>query len=61
MIVTLAWRPAPCCRKQALSATLGIGRTPIREALQRLGHEGLVQVLPRKAIIVTDTDPKRQL
>jgi DNA-binding GntR family transcriptional regulator len=29
--------------------------------LQRLGHEGLVRVLPRKAIIVTDTDPKRQL
>jgi len=40
---------------------LGIGRTPIREALQRLGHEGLVRVLPRKAIIVTDTDPNRQL
>jgi DNA-binding GntR family transcriptional regulator len=47
--------------EQALSAELGIGRTPIREALQRLAREGLVLVLPRKANIVTDTDPRRQL
>ena len=39
----------------------GIGRTPIREALQRLAIEGLVLVLPRKAIIVTGTDPRKQL
>jgi DNA-binding GntR family transcriptional regulator len=61
MIVTLSLAPGAVLSEQTLSATLGIGRTPIREALQRLGHEGLVRVLPRKAIIVTDTDPKRQL
>jgi DNA-binding GntR family transcriptional regulator len=61
MIVTLRLAPGAVLSEQTLSATLGIGRTPIREALQRLGHEGLVRVLPRKAIIVTDTDPKRQL
>src|SRR5262245_45330921 len=61
MIVTLNLAPGAVLSEQTLSASLGIGRTPIREALQRLGHEGLVRVLPRKAIIVTDTDPKRQL
>jgi DNA-binding GntR family transcriptional regulator len=61
MIVTLSLAPGAVLSEATLSAALGIGRTPIREALQRLGHEGLVRVLPRKAIIVTDTDPKRQL
>ena len=61
MIVTLALAPGAVLSEQALSAELGIGRTPIREALQRLAREGLVLVLPRKAIIVTETDPRRQL
>lgn len=61
MIVTLALAPGAILAEQALSTELGIGRTPIREALQRLAREGLVLVLPRKAIIVTDTDPRRQL
>ena len=61
MIVTLALAPGAVLSEQALSAELGIGRTPIREALQRLAIEGLVLVLPRKAIIVTDTDPRKQL
>jgi DNA-binding GntR family transcriptional regulator len=61
MIVTLALDPGAVLSEQALSAELGIGRTPVREALQRLAREGLVLVLPRKAIIVTETDPRRQL
>jgi DNA-binding GntR family transcriptional regulator len=61
MIVTLKLAPGAILAEQALSAELGIGRTPIREALQRLASEGLVLVLPRKAIIVTETDPLRQL
>ena len=61
MIVTLVLAPGSVLSEQALSSELGIGRTPIREALQRLAREGLVVVLPRKAIIVTETDPRRQL
>src|SRR3990170_3225564 len=61
MIVTLELAPGAILSEQALSSELGIGRTPVREALQRLSREGLVVVLPRKAIIVTETDPKRQL
>jgi DNA-binding GntR family transcriptional regulator len=61
MIVTLRLAPGAVLSEQALATELAIGRTPVREALQRLSHEGLVLVLPRKAIIVTDTDPRRQL
>ena len=61
MIVTLALAPGTVLSEKALSLELGIGRTPVREALQRLAREGLVLVLPRKAIIVTETDPRRQL
>ena len=41
-----------------LSQRLGIGRTPIREALQRLARERLVQILPRRGVIVSDINVK---
>jgi len=44
-----------------LSKSLGIGRTPIREALQRLAREGLVTILPRRGILVSEINVKRQL
>jgi DNA-binding GntR family transcriptional regulator len=47
--------------EQMLSATFDIGRTPIREALQRLAREGLITVLPRKGILVSDINPRSQL
>jgi DNA-binding GntR family transcriptional regulator len=60
-IVTLRLAPGEFVSEYALAQSLAIGRTPIREALQRLAREGLVLVLPRKAILVTDTDPSKQL
>ena len=44
-----------------LSERLGIGRTPIREALQRLARERLVTILPRRGVIVSEINVKRQL
>jgi DNA-binding GntR family transcriptional regulator len=38
----------------SLSAQLGISRTPIREALKRLEHEGMVRIVPRRGAFVTD-------
>jgi DNA-binding GntR family transcriptional regulator len=60
-IVTLRLKPGDVLSEQMLSATVRIGRTPIREALQRLAHEGLVIILPRKGILVTDLNPRHQL
>lgn len=36
-----------------LSKRLGVSRTPVREAIRRLGSEGFVTILPRKGAIVT--------
>ncbi|MDE2372777.1 MAG: GntR family transcriptional regulator [Hyphomicrobiales bacterium] len=60
-IVTLRLKPGDVLSEQMLSATFKIGRTPIREALHRLAHEGLVTILPRKGILVTDLNPRHQL
>jgi DNA-binding GntR family transcriptional regulator len=61
LIVTLRLKPGQVLSEQSLSASLGIGRTPIREALQRLALEGLVTILPRKGILVSEINPQRQL
>jgi DNA-binding GntR family transcriptional regulator len=60
-VVTLRLKPGEFISEYALAETLGIGRTPIREALQRLAREGLVTILPRKGIMVSETDPRKQL
>jgi len=60
-VVTLQLKPGEFVSEHALAENLRIGRTPIREALQRLAREGLVKILPRKGILVSDTDPRRQL
>ncbi len=41
-----------------LSARLGVSATPIREALQSLEREGLVQIMPHKEAIVVGVDHK---
>ncbi len=60
-IVTLRLKPGDVLSEQRLSTTVGIGRTPIREALQRLAIEGLITILPRKGILVSDINPRNQL
>ena len=52
MIVTLVLAPGSTLTAASLSARTGIGRTPIREALKRLEHQGLVTSMPRKGLIV---------
>lgn len=61
MIVTLRLAPGCAISESELSAHLGIGRTPIREALQRLARERLVSIFPRRGIIVTEINVASQL
>jgi DNA-binding GntR family transcriptional regulator len=61
LIVTLRLKPGHVLSEQSLSASLGIGRTPIREALQKLALEGLVTILQRKGILVSEINPQSQL
>ena len=60
-IVTLQLRPGETLSEGQLVEALGIGRTPVREALQRLAREGLVLVMPRRGIAVSEIDIKKQL
>ena len=61
LIVTLKLAPGSAVSEAALSKRLGIGRTPIREALQRLARERLVTILPRRGIIVSEINIGSQL
>jgi len=54
MIVTLTLAPGVVFSEKELSTRIGIGRTPLREALQRLASERLVAVLPRRGMMVTE-------
>ncbi len=60
-IVTLALQPGEVVSEAQLSAKCGFGRTPVREALQRLARERLVRILPRRGIVVAPVDIREQL
>jgi DNA-binding GntR family transcriptional regulator len=56
LIVSLELAPGDPIREPELTAKLGIGRTPVREALRRLALERLVEVYPRRGMFVTTVD-----
>lgn len=56
MIVTLALPPGARVSEQSLATELGVGRTPVREALQRLAHERTIRILPRSGAMVSEID-----
>jgi DNA-binding GntR family transcriptional regulator len=60
-IVTLDLRPGEVVSEAQLAARYGFGRTPVREALQRLAWERLVRILPRRGIVVAGVDVREQL
>jgi DNA-binding GntR family transcriptional regulator len=51
-IVRLDLAPGDVLREEDLQDQLGIGRTPIREALQRLAREHFVSIIPRRGMFV---------
>src|SRR5579862_5579940 len=61
MIVTLQLSPGTILSEQTLAVRLKIGRTPIREALQRLARDGLVVIMPRRGIMVSEINLRLQL
>ena len=54
LILTSTLAPGEMLDERYLMETLSTGRTPLREAIQRLAHEGLVSIAPRKGSWVTD-------
>jgi DNA-binding GntR family transcriptional regulator len=51
-IITCAFGPGEYINEASVSALLGIGRTPVHQAIERLMLEGMVEVIPRKGVIV---------
>jgi len=56
LIVSLELPPGSLIDERQLVESLGIGRTPVREALRRLAQEQLVEVFPRRGMFVTGVD-----
>jgi DNA-binding GntR family transcriptional regulator len=52
LIANLDLPPGSALRETDLQQQVGVGRTPLREAFQRLAHEGMLRIYPRRAIIV---------
>lgn len=57
MIVTLELAPGSVATEGVLIERLGLGRTPVREAIQRLAWEGLVEVRPRAGLAIAPLHP----
>jgi DNA-binding GntR family transcriptional regulator len=56
-IVRLRLTPGTSITEQELAARLSIGRTPVREAIQRLVGDRLLVVFPRKGIVIAEMNP----
>lgn len=53
-LLTCELEPSSELREAEVAERLGLGRTPTREALSRLVHEGLVEVRPRQGYRVAE-------
>jgi len=58
MIVRAELAPGSLVSEADLMDTLGLGRTPIREALRTLANENLVDVYPRRGMFVAGIDTR---
>ncbi|WP_069385872.1 GntR family transcriptional regulator [Cellulosimicrobium cellulans] len=57
-IVDGTFEPGEQLRDGELAAWLGVSRTPVREALLRLAHSGLVVARPGRSTVVSELDPR---
>jgi DNA-binding GntR family transcriptional regulator len=56
LIVSLELPPGSLLNERRLMEELGVGRTPVREALRTLAREKLVEVYPRRGIFVSSVN-----
>src|SRR6478609_2474100 len=61
LIVTLELPPGSLWSEVSLSERIGIGRTPVREAVQRLAWERLVTIIRRHGIKISEIDVHEQM
>lgn len=51
-LLTLEFEPGSYLNEAQVAETLGIGRNPVHNAVKRLVFEGMIDVIPRKGLIV---------
>lgn len=51
-LVTLELAPGSIVSEGLLIDMVSLGRTPVREAIQRLAHQDLIRVMPRKGLLI---------
>ena len=56
LIVSLELPPGTVLSRQELAERFGLSQTPVRDALIRLGAEGLVDIFPQHATVVSRID-----
>jgi len=56
MIVALNFAPGTVLSRTALARRFGVSQTPVRDALMRLAAEGLVEIFPQHATVVSMID-----
>lgn len=52
-LVTLGYKPGEYLNTAQVMSELEFGRTPINQAIHRLANEGLLQIIPRKGVMVS--------
>ncbi len=58
MICTAELEPGAVISESELCEQLGVGRTPVREAVRALAAEHLIDVYPRRGMFVAGVDPR---
>jgi DNA-binding GntR family transcriptional regulator len=61
LFITLQLVPGSVWSESSLSEWLDIGRTPVREAIARMAFDGLVTVMPRAGIVISQISVENQL
>lgn len=57
-IINCTYAPGAIINEELIREDINVSRTPIRDALSRLEQEGLVKILPKKGIIVSEMTVK---
>ena len=60
-IVTLRLEPAKIYLEKELMSLTKVSRTPLREALLKLSHQSLINIIPRRGIEISDINMINQL
>ncbi|MBT3675276.1 MAG: GntR family transcriptional regulator [Candidatus Marinimicrobia bacterium] len=60
-LVNLTLAPGEIYSEGQLAREVELGRTPLREALQKMAGHGLVEMIPRMGVKITEIDFNRQL